>query len=203
MYKEIMHTIDNFSEENITEIRKKILLSFISYIQANVNHHLPIRLLFICTHNSRRSHLSQVWAQTMAYHFGIKDIYCYSGGTEVTAIYPRVIETLQHEGFHIQQLSEGSNPIFAVKYDPDELPILCFSKKFKNEYNPNAEFTAIMNCSSADDDCPFVSGADARFIIQYNDPKVYDGTDLEYSKYLERSMEIGQEMWYVFKHIIT
>ncbi len=73
------------------------------FIQSKVSYQQEIRLNFICTHNSRRSHLSQIWAQTMAHYFDIKNVFCYSGGTETTALFPMVAETLQNSGFQIKK----------------------------------------------------------------------------------------------------
>jgi len=178
--------------------RQALLKPLVAYLQKNIERNESIRLNFICTHNSRRSHLSQVWAQTMAFYFGIKNIFCYSGGTEATAVFPEVIETLIHQGFQIQKLSETSNPIYAVKYDSNEAPIICFSKTYNDNFNPKNTFGAIMTCNSANEACPVVLGAQARFSIQYDDPKIFDGTALQSEKYAERSLEIANEMFCVF-----
>jgi arsenate reductase len=134
----------------------------------------------------------------MAFYFGIKNIFCYSGGTEATAVFPEVIETLIHQGFQIQKLSETSNPIYAVKYDSNEAPVICFSKTYNDNFNPKNTFGAIMTCNSADEACPVVLGAQTRFPIQYDDPKIFDGTALQSEKYAERSLEIANEMFCVF-----
>lgn len=178
--------------------RQALLKPLVAYLQKNIERNESIRLNFICTHNSRRSHLSQVWAQTMAFYFGIKNIFCYSGGTEATAVFPEVIETLIHQGFQIQKLSETSNPIYAVKYDSNEAPVICFSKTYNDNFNPKNTFGAIMTCNSADEACPVVLGAQTRFPIQYDDPKIFDGTALQSEKYAERSLEIANEMFCVF-----
>jgi arsenate reductase len=171
------------------------------YIQFKINNHETIRLNFICTHNSRRSHLSQIWAQTIAYHFGIRYVYCYSGGTEATALFPKVAETLTNQGFQIHKLSESENPVYALKYAESEAAIICFSKTYDNPFNPKDNFGAIMTCNNADEGCPFVFGAEARFPIKYDDPKTFDNTDLQNEKYAERSLEIAQEMWWIFSKI--
>lgn len=201
MYLNLKETIENLSNKEISEQRKEVLQPLIDYIQLKLNDKQTIRLNFICTHNSRRSHLSQIWAQTMAFHFGINNAFCYSGGTEATAIFPKVIETLVNQGFQIQQLSENNNPVYAVKYTENESAILCFSKAFDNLFNPKSKFAAIMTCSSADDGCPFIAGAEKRIPIRYDDPKLFDGTDLMDAKYAERSLEIASEMMYVFSQI--
>lgn len=201
MYPELSQLISNFLEEYISPERKEILQPLVDYIQSKKNTNESIRLNFICTHNSRRSHLSQIWAQTMAFHFGIKNVYCYSGGTEATALFPKVAETLTNQGFQIHKLSELENPVYAVKYDDNEAAIICFSKTYDNPFNPKDKFGAIMTCNNADEGCPFVLGAEARFPIKYDDPKAFDNTDLQTEMYAKRSLEIGQEMWWVFSNI--
>ncbi len=201
MFTPLIHTLQLVSSTSIPEERKEVLQPLIEYIQNKVNTQKEIRLNFICTHNSRRSHLSQIWAQTMAFHFNIKEVFCYSGGTEATAMFPKVGETLLHQGFQIQQLSAASNPVYAVKFDANEAAIICFSKTFDDAFNPNSEFAAIMTCSSADAGCPFIAGAEKRLPIRYDDPKAFDGTEVMDAKYAERSIEIASEMQYVFSKI--
>jgi arsenate reductase len=201
MNQVILNHINTFSEEAISAERKEILKPLADYIQFKINNHETIRLNFICTHNSRRSHLSQIWAQTIAYHFGIRYVYCYSGGTEATALFPKVAETLTNQGFQIHKLSESENPVYALKYAESEAAIICFSKTYDNPFNPKDNFGAIMTCNNADEGCPYVFGAEARFPIKYDDPKTFDNTDLQNEKYAERSLEIAQEMWWIFSKI--
>lgn len=198
---EIQNIFEKFDAHQISEERKMVLQPLIEYIQEKTNTKQNIRLNFICTHNSRRSHLSQIWAQTSAAYFNIKNVFCYSGGTEATAMFPKVAETLTKQGFNILKLSNESNPVYAVKFDENEAPIICFSKAYFDEFNPQQQFGAIMTCNNADEGCPMVFGAEQRFPIKYNDPKAFDGTDLMDVKYAERSLEIGQELWYVFSNI--
>lgn len=201
MHPQLSSTLENSSKLIISEERIAVLQPLVEYIQTKINNLETIQLNFICTHNSRRSHLSQIWAQTMAYHFGIKNVFCYSGGTEATAMFSKVGETLTNQGFQIQQLSSDNNPVYAVKFDKNEAAIICFSKTFDNAFNPTSGFAAIMTCSSADEGCPFIAGAEKRFPIRYDDPKAFDGTDLMDAKYVERSIEIASEMYFVFSQI--
>jgi len=201
MNQNLTTTIESISKITISDERKEIVQSLIEYVQTKIDTQQPIRLNFICTHNSRRSHLSQIWAQTMAFHFGIKNVFCYSGGTEATAMFPKVGDTLTKQGFQIQQLSQEQNPVYSVKYDEDEAAIICFSKTFDDDFNPKSGFAAIMTCSSADAGCPFIAGAEKRLPIRYDDPKAFDGTDLMNEKYAERSIEIASEMYFVFSKI--
>lgn len=201
MNTKISSIIQTFSAENISDDRKEVLVQLTTYIRDKQSKGETIRLNFICTHNSRRSHLSQIWAQTMAYHFGIKNVFCYSGGTEATAMFPKIAETLSIQGFDILKLSETSNPVYAVKYAQNEQAIICFSKEYNHAFNPSGNYAAIVTCSSVDEACPIVFGAEARFPIKYDDPKSFDGTDEMDAKYSERSLQIGEEMWYVFGQV--
>jgi arsenate reductase len=191
----------SFNFEEITFERKNILQPLIEFIQLKIENQEEIRLNFICTHNSRRSHLSQVWAQTAAHYYGIKNVFCYSGGTEATALFPKVAETLKNTGFKIQKLSDENNPVYAIKFAENESPVIGFSKTYDDEFNPESGFAAIMTCSQADNGCPFISGAEKRIPIMFEDPKAFDNTPQQTEKYQERSLQIATEMFYVFSQI--
>lgn len=201
MFQDLSKTIEVISQISVSEERKEVLKPLGEYIQNKVKTNEVIRLNFICTHNSRRSHLSQIWAQTMAFQFGIKNVFCYSGGTEATAMFSKVGETLVNQGFEITQLSENENPVYAIKFSENEAPIIAFSKTYFDAFNPKSNFGAIMTCNNADEGCPMVFGAEARFPIKYEDPKAFDGTEVMNEKYTERSLEIASEMYYVFNQI--
>lgn len=201
LYPQIENTIKSFDFKQISEDRKAVLQPLIDFIQTKVDSKLEIRLNLICTHNSRRSHLSQVWAQTAAAYYDIKNVSCYSGGTEATALFPMAAETLGDSGFKIKTLSEGSNPVYSIKYSADELPVIGFSKTYDDDFNPESGFAAIMTCSQADGGCPFIAGAEKRIPITFEDPKISDGTPQQKEVYLERSLQIGTEMFYIFSQI--
>jgi len=194
--------IKTLDVSSISKQRLDVLNPLIEYIQSKKDKNQAINLNFICTHNSRRSHLSQIWAQTIAHFFNIENVTCFSGGTEATAMFPKVAETLEKTGFDIIKLSEGNNPIYSIKFDDNSHPIIGFSKTYDHNFNPKSNFAAIMTCSSADQGCPFISGAEKRIPITYEDPKLFDNTDLQDQKYLERSNQIATEIKYVFQKII-
>lgn len=181
--------------------RKETLKPLIDFIQHKLNAQEKINLNFICTHNSRRSHLSQIWAQTAASYFNIPNVNCYSGGTEETRLFPAIIDTLLAQGFEVLQLSDSENPIYAIKYSRTDSPIIGFSKKHEHPFNPEAKFAAIMTCSQADSGCPFIPGAEKRIPVTYEDPKISDGTPEQAEVYARRSMQIAEEMFYVFSQI--
>ena len=203
MFSEIEQVIKGLNPQTISVERKAILQSLTDFVQSKVSNHREIRINFICTHNSRRSHLSQVWAQTLAYHFNIKNVFCYSGGTEATALFPMVAETLQNSGFQIKTISKNENPVYSIKYTYNQHPIIGFSKRLDDDFNPKSEFVAIMTCDSANEACPFVSGAEKRIPITFEDPKAFDYTPQQAEKYNERSLQIATELFYVFSQIKT
>ena len=195
----IREIISQLSTERISEERKIILQPLIEFISSKISKNEEVRLNFICTHNSRRSHLSQIWAQTMAYYYQIENVFCYSGGTEATAMFPKISETLTNQGFEILKLSETENPVYAVKFAQNEHAVICFSKKYDDDFNPKSQFAAILTCDSADENCPIVYGAEARIPIKYEDPKKSDGTPEMDETYFNRSLEIATEMKFVFE----
>lgn len=201
MFEKIQNEIKLLDITTIPESRLPVLKTLINFIQEKRNAKEVINLNFVCTHNSRRSHLSQIWAQTLAFHFGIEHVNCYSGGTEATAIFPKVKETLAKVGFEITALSKGENPVYSIKYGPDSHPIIGFSKTFDHAFNPKSNFAAIMTCSHADENCPFIPGAEKRIPLTFEDPKEFDNTPLQTEKYAERSKEIATELFYIFSVI--
>ena len=201
LFPEIEKIIQSLQFETITGERKSILQPLVDFIQNKVYNQEDIRLNLICTHNSRRSHLSQVWAQTAAAYYNIKNVFSYSGGTEATALYPMAAQTLEQSGFKISVIAAGNNPIYSIKYAENTHPVIGFSKKYDDEFNPKSEFAAIMTCSQADGGCPFIAGADKRIPITYEDPKAFDNTPQQAEKYQERSLQIATEMLYVFSLI--
>ncbi len=190
--------IKNFQE--ISSDRKLILDNLTSYIQEKINGHQPIQLNYICTHNSRRSHLGQIWSAVAANYFQIKNVRSFSGGIVATAVHLNTIEALINAGFMIKQLNNTVNPVYQVFFGEEEFTN-CFSKMHNHASNPSENFVAIMTCSDADENCPFIAGCDIRIGTTYNDPKAYDGSILQIEKYTERSNEIAMECLYVFSNL--
>lgn len=200
LYNDLEITIQQLSSSfgEIPPERKKLLEEFADYISSLLSKKSEMNFIFICTHNSRRSHISQIWAQTSAEYYGIGGVNCFSGGTEATAFNPRAVEALGGLGFRIKKTDYTDNPVYNVYYSAEKNPLKCFSKKYSDPFNPQKNFTAVMTCSDADENCPVVFGAEARFPVRYEDPKVYDGTEIEREKYSERVRQIGVEMLYLF-----
>ena len=202
MFKELRNSIKELEGYVPVKERLTILQSLVDSIQEKKDEGDSINLNFVCTHNSRRSHLSQIWAQTMAAYFQIPKVYCYSGGTEATALFPKVLETLEDSGFKTFKFAKGDNPIYFIKYAANCQPIIGFSKTYDDVFNPESNFAAIMTCGHADENCPFIPGAEKRIPMTFDDPKDYDGTELQTQKYRERSLEIASQLYYVFSKIV-
>jgi hypothetical protein len=181
--------------------RKEELANLAAFIDTQLVQQKIPKIIFICTHNSRRSHFGQFWASVAAHYYGIPQVENYSGGTEVTAFNPRSVAALQRAGFQITKIdssSDSSNPRYAVTFMENQQPLIGFSKKFGEDPNPKEGFCAVMTCSHADQNCPLVLGAIERIPLPYDDPKAFDNTPEETAKYDERCLQIATEMFYAF-----
>jgi arsenate reductase len=185
----------------IPEDRKKELKKLALYIKTKKKTGEDANLIFICTHNSRRSHMSQLWASTAAAYYGVSEgIHTYSGGTEVTAFNPRAVAAMERAGF-IFEKPVGDNPSYIAKFAADGPEFSCWSKKYDDPANPQENFAAIMTCSEADKNCPFIPGASLRSPIKYEDPKEFDGTPDEQKAYDERCRQIASEMFFLMSEV--
>ncbi|MDR7130920.1 arsenate reductase [Algoriphagus sp. 4150] len=195
----LSETVEKARSFPISDERKEVLQVLIDYIQEKVKAGEELNLNFICTHNSRRSQFSQIWAQTAADYFGIP-ADCYSGGVEVTEFNGRAVESIKRSGFRVAK--KGSeNPVYFIFHSDEAEPISAFSKLFDDPINKAQRFAAVMTCSHADENCPFIPGTENRIPVRYEDPKKYDGTPEEASRYDERSLQIASEMFYVFGQV--
>jgi len=203
LHPALASTVENLVAESnqIPAERKEILKQLVTFVESKVKAGQEVYLNFICTHNSRRSHLAQLWAQTAAHYYNIPKVNCFSGGTEATAFNPRAVKAMQEAGFNIVKFKEGDNPIYTVSFTTEVEPMLVFSKKYDDPFNHNKDFAAIMTCSHADENCPLVLGASARIALTYDDPKNFDDTPQEAAKYTERVNEIGREILFAFSHV--
>lgn len=192
--------VNNFKE--IPAERKELLEKIAIYISGKKATNEAINLVYVCTHNSRRSHLGQVWAAVAAAYYNIDNVFTFSGGTEATVFNPNAIKAITAAGFSVKKTTETNNPVYEVYFAEDEFTT-CFSKVYNHEINPSQNFAAIMTCSDAEDNCPFIPGCDLRIGTTYNDPKAFDTTILQDEKYIERSNQIAMECLYVFSKVFA
>ncbi len=186
--------------EGIPASRKEKLLATAEYIDECLSAGMPVRLTFICTHNSRRSHFGQIWAAAAAAWYGVEGVQTFSGGTEATAFNPRAVAAVERAGFRVDNPG-GDNPRYRVRFSDEAPELECFSKTYDDPHNPRRYFAAIMTCSDADENCPFIPGAAFRAPLTYEDPKAADGTPQEAARYDERCRQIAREMFFIFEKV--
>lgn len=200
---DLRRTVDRLSAdfESISADRVERLLRLTQYVVERKRDGKASDLIFICTHNSRRSHISQIWASTAAVAFDHNDVRCYSGGMEVTAFHPNAIAALRRAGFSIET-PEGhdQNPVHGVSFSDESDPLRCCSKLYDDAANPQSDFAAVMTCSEADAACPYIPGAH-RISLPFEDPKRADGHQDESAVYDATVDEIGREMLFAFSMV--
>lgn len=190
--QEIEKEFDQISDE-----RKEILSKISDFVQSKYNNNEPIKLVYICTHNSRRSHFGQVAVALAAAYYNIDNVHTFSGGTEATAFHPNAINALQGIGFQVVANENETNPVYQVSFGVEQ-STRCFSKVYNHEANPKEDFAAIMTCSDAEQNCPYIPGVSLRIGTTYNDPKKSDGTPEQQATYLARFRQIATETMYAF-----
>lgn len=196
MKNEIINLINRVDHTSVSDRRKDLLKPLQEYLSFKIKQKITVNLNFICTHNSRRSQLAQVWAKVIGEFYGY-DINTFSGGVEITSCDKRTISSLSRSGFEVTNPG-GENPHYELKFHPNKPPISLFSKVYDDPLNPKTNFGAVMTCTHADKNCPFIAGAEKRISLPYEDPKEYDDTDEEANMYDQRSIQIAREMKFVF-----
>lgn len=199
MFEKLNQIIDQIDFDSISSNRKTELEILTTYIQSKKIEGKNVKLNFICTHNSRRSQFSQIWAKVASDYYQIS-ADCYSGGVEETEFNTRAVSSLKRFGFEFVKNGQ-LNPKYKVTWNQSSKSIEMFSKLYDDPINPSSGFAAIMTCSHADENCPHVMGCDQRIPIRYEDPKKFDNTPLETVFYDYRSFQIATEMFYVFSKI--
>lgn len=198
--------------DRIETTRRVILKDLSRYMELCQTQKRPKRLVFICTHNSRRSHMAQAAAVGAAEYYQTKDVLSYSGGTEATAVFGLARQAIESSGFALvpQDAPEKTNPVLLLNTggqdgdgtadarDSESDSIRLFSKRYNEAPNPTKEFAAIMVCSDADEACPVVTGAEVRLALPFEDPKAFDGSPLASEKYQERMADITREVMFAF-----
>ncbi len=186
--------------DTIVPARRAVLTELARFVAAARRAGEKAHLLSVCTHNSGRSVLGEVWWSAAAAWFGLHDtVVSLSGGTHATAINPRVLHALVRAGFEVREPSadapEGSpgNPVYTVSH-AEGLPALrLWSKRFVDLALPAGRLAAVMNCSEADAACPVVPGAALRVSLPYADPRAADDAPDEREIYDARCDQVGTE----------
>ena len=206
-HRHLQKSLRPYIRQIVTELhkvspeRRAVLDQIAEQIAMRLKFGKTAELTFICTHNSRRSHMSQLWAQTAAYYYGLDKVHSFSGGTETTACNIRTVSALRRAGFTVKSATDGQNPVYMIQFSDERPPVRAYSKLYNADNNPHEDFIALMCCSKADKKCPVVQGASSRYAIHYVDPKICDDTTEESFAYDERCREIAREMFYIMSKV--
>jgi arsenate reductase len=192
--------VNAYKKATISDERKTLLLKISDAIAKEHILNKEVNLNFICTHNSRRSQLGQVWGFYAAHYFKL-NINAFSGGTEVTAFYKNTVKTLQKVGFEFQLIDfSHQNPTYHISFKGTKKAVLGFSKFYSDAINKEP-FMAITTCNNADINCPFIPTASHRFHLPFVDPKHTDGSDIQEETYLQTSQQIAGEIYFIFSEV--
>lgn len=187
--------------DTIPKDRKTVLLSLSDAILSSFETREKANLIFVCTHNSRRSLIAQAFGAAIPHYFDFPGIKSFSGGTSVTEISPFAIQALEESGFRLENQGPPRNPKYSVWWADGSPSLQAYSKKFQDSPNPSSEFIAIMVCSQADESCPYISGAEARISLPFEDPKIADSSENPLGKYLETCDRISTELLFAFEQV--
>lgn len=194
LFTPLKEQLSKWSDETPTTARQEALEPLARWIGARTAQGKRANIIFVCTHNSRRSHISQIWAQAAAHHMGLSHVVTWSGGTEATAFNPRAVRAMRDAGVRLEDTGRrvsGENVVYRATYGAELDEQDLFSKVYTDLANPQEGFAAVMVCDSADAACPLVIGADLRVRLPFIDPKRADDTPEEALIYAESAQEIG------------
>ena len=152
-------------------------------------------LIFVCTHNSRRSILGEMAWNAIAAFYGLDDQFpAYSAGTEAAQLSPHTLDALRQCGFETGE-DDGQTE---VRWSPDHSGRRAFSKRLGDSALPTSGFAAVMVCAEADAGCPFVPGAARRISMPVEDPKRFDQEDDPLPHYVNTLNQMAAELHYSF-----
>jgi len=181
--------IDNLDNVILEDYQEKRVKKISQELKSSINTYKKI--VFICTHNSRRSQLCEVWGSILSKRFNL-DLFFYSAGTKKTEVYTEVIKSLQRAGLEIDM--EGK-----IKLMHNQIEL---HSKTLDEIKED-EFIAMMTCSDAEKNCPVDQRSKKNIILFYDDPKKYDRTIHESNEYDKTCRLIASELNAIFKTLVN
>jgi arsenate reductase len=200
LFPALLEYMETLEPGAISPARRAQLEPVVDYVSQRLPEEQAARLHFICTHNSRRSQLAQVWGHTLA-HYHHLPLQCFSGGVEVTAFHPQAVAALRRAGFQIPAPPAGDNPPYLVHFALSTPPLTAYSKLYDAPENPTDAFAAIMTCAEAAENCPFIPGAQRRISLSYEDPKGAEGSPQQEAVYDDRCRQIATELLFITQEL--
>lgn len=111
----------------------------------------PIRVLFVCTHNSARSQMAEGFLRV---HGGAR-FEVASAGTEATRVHPMAIQAMEEVGIDLTgHASKTIDAFLGERWD-----------------------YVITVCDSANERCPIFPGGTTRIHWSFDDPSLATGTE--------------------------
>ena len=183
-FDEFFYRLNNFSPE----IKQKDRLELIAN-ELNKKIKETNVLVFLCTHNSRRSQICEVWGSIFSLIYK-KEILINSAGTIKTSVHKEIFNVLKKCGVSVNENEEIAFKNLLIKLKSKTLDQIDAKK-----------FIAIMTCSDAEKSCPIDSRSVKNINMFFKDPKVYDNTKYMEEEYLKTNSNIAEELNYIFKRI--
>ncbi len=183
---EYVKELEKFSLEDFQKVRVKKIAKTLKNEIKSYNS-----IVFVCTHNSRRSQFCQVWSQILSDIYKL-NLSFQSAGVIKTEVYVEVIRSLQRAGVDIDET--GTILI-------NNKQVSLFSKSL-DEINLKA-FISMMTCSDAEKSCPTDPRSKKNISLFYPDPKRFDGTKDEIKEYDFTCKSIAAEINAIFKLLIN
>ena len=177
MYPLIQEKLSEYAArfEEIGAERKLVLQQLAASIRQSLVANDRANIVYVCTHNARRSHFGQVAAALAAAFYAIDKVFTYSAGTETTKVHEHTIQAIQLLGCTVVKLDEVPNPKYTINFGAPHT-LICYSKTIEDKAIPTQHYIAVMTCTDAEQNCPYLPLAMARIGLPYTDPKIADGT---------------------------
>ena len=157
------------TEFGLVETDRRLRLDAIaSYVRSKVRQQRAASLLFLGRHNSRRSHLAQVWAQTVAAWCEVGVVISYSAGVQPTRLAPAAVDALRRAGFVVDL---GQDPSTAkVSFRADAPPMICYAKDYEALQVPQRNWCAVSVDAGVAAGFPALDEAEERVVLPLEDP---------------------------------
>ena len=180
--------IDNLDDIILRDYQKRRVKKISEELRGEINS--CNKIVFICTHNSRRSQLCEVWGSILSKRFNL-DLSFFSAGTEKTEVCGEAIKSLERAGMDFTIV--GNNILIQNKIE--------LHSKTLDEIKED-EFISLITCSDAEKNCPIDPRSKKNIKLFYDDPKKYDGTKEESDEYDKTCKLIASELNRIFKLLV-